>query len=216
MTILIVTDNPLFSIGLRSVIENEYPDAKILETDTVQNCQGLCSPDEAQMMILDVGVIDGKDTTLLKRFKKLNKQASVLVNLGNEFEYIYPFIKAGANGLFSKKSSPYEISKALKTAFTKSRFVSDDIQQLLLADISSNRTNRTLTKRERLLAGLLIANRPHDEIASIAGINPKTVSSYKRRIFEKLRINDITQLTYVLRKLETVKESKAHSIDSEC
>lgn len=205
MTILIVTDNPIFTIGLRSVIKSEYPDAMILETDTVQNCLRLSSQQEAQMMILDVGVVDGKDTALLKRFKKLNKQVSVLVNLGDEFEYIYPFIKAGANGLFSKKSSPSEISKALKTGFTKSRFVSDDIQQILLADISSNQTNRALTKRERLMAGLLVAEKPHDEIASITGINPKTVSSYKRRIFEKLQVHDITQLTSMLRKLDAQK-----------
>lgn len=205
MTILIVTDNPIFTIGLRSVIKSEYPDAIILETNTVQNCLRLPSQQEAQMMILDVGVVDGKDTALLKRFKKLNKQVSVLVNLGNEFEYIYPFIKAGANGLFSKKSSPSEISKALKTGFTKSRFVSDDIQQLLLADISSNQTNRALTKRERLMAGLLVEEKPHDEIASITGINPKTVSSYKRRIFEKLGVHDITQLTNMLRKLDAQK-----------
>lgn len=205
MTILIVTDNPIFTIGLRSVIKSEYPDAIILETDTVQNCQRLSTQQEAQMMILDIGVVDGKDMALLKRFKKLNKQVSVLVNLGDEFEYIYPFIQAGANGLFSKKSSISEISKALKTGFTKSRFVSDDIQQLLLADISSNQTSRALTKRERLMAGLLVAEKPHDEIASITGINPKTVSSYKRRIFEKLRVHDITQLTSMLRKLDAQK-----------
>ncbi|MGN7890334.1 DNA-binding response regulator [Dyadobacter sp. 22481] len=206
MTILIVTDNPLFTIGLRSVIKSDYPDVEILETDSVQNSIGLSVPQQVQMLILDVGVIDGKDTVLLKRFKKLNKQASVLVHLGNEFEYMYPFIRAGADGLFSKTSKPSEISQALRTVFAKSRFVSDDIQQLLLSDITFKQTNRGLTKRERLLAGLLVANKHHDEIASIAGINPKTVSSYKRRIFEKLGVRDITQLTNMLHKLGTAKE----------
>ena len=113
MTIMIVTDSPLFTVGLQSIIKSEFPKAQILQnlqTDTLSSSIVLSAQQPVQMMVLDTSVADGKDTNLLKTFKQSSK-AFVMVHFGNELFYMYPFIRAGANGLFSKKCTLAEIGK---------------------------------------------------------------------------------------------------------
>jgi hypothetical protein len=60
MTILIVTDNPVLNIGLRTIIVGEFPDITIFEAETLQKTLSLTFPQSVNTMILD-GVTDGKD-----------------------------------------------------------------------------------------------------------------------------------------------------------
>lgn len=137
MTILIVTDNPTLNIGLRTIIIGEFPDIAILEAETLQKTLTLTLGQSVNTMILDAGVSDGKDMTLLDTFMKTYPQAAVVVYLGDEFEYIYAFAKVGITALISRKSDAVEIAEALHRASKRLRFVSFDIQQILLSDIAT-------------------------------------------------------------------------------
>jgi DNA-binding CsgD family transcriptional regulator len=91
-----------------------------------------------------------------------------------------------------------EAVEALSKGANK-KFVSQDIAQLLLSQLTSNAATSVLTPREKILANLLISSKPRAEIAQIAGTRPNTVTAYKRNIFEKLGIKSVSELT---RKLQ--------------
>lgn len=207
MTILIVTDNHLFSLALRAIIKNQYPNGTIVETDRLQNAVGLSQATEIHAMILDIGAADAKNTDLIDDFKKANPQAAVLVNLGDQTQFMYKFIRAGAMALFSNKSLPEEIKEGLKHAESHVRYISSDIQQELLFHIVEKPINRTLTKREELMADLLVANKSHQEVAAITGTSSKSVGYYKRRIFQKLEVGNLLDLAVKLNKVLINKES---------
>lgn len=205
MTILIVTDNPLFTIGMRSVIEGVLMSARIYETDSLQNSLTLDPEAPFLLMVLDATVRDGKDIYTLRTFKKKYPQAAVFVNLGEQIEFMYTYIRAGVKGLFSKTSTRDEIAEALRTSDSKKRFIGGDVQELLLTHLSGENTNHELTRRERLVADLLVENKSRNDIAIIVGIKPQTVSLYKRKIFDKLHVRNVTELGIKLRKLLVVK-----------
>lgn len=204
MTILIVTNNHLFSIAIRTVIKNQYPDCAVIETNTVRNAIELST--DCHSMILDAGVADAKDTVLLGNFKRANPRAAILVNLGDQPQFMYTFIRAGVTALFSNKSLPEEISEGLRRAETHTRYVSSDIQQLLLFHITEKPVNQTLTKKEELMADLLVTNKSHQEIAVITGGTPKSVGYYKRKIFQKLEVGSLVDLAIKLNKVLVNKE----------
>jgi two-component system, NarL family, invasion response regulator UvrY len=207
MTILIVTDNHLFSIALRAIIKKQYSDGTIIETDRLQNAIGLSHVSQIHAMILDIGATDAKNTELIDDFKKANPEAAVLVNLGDQTQFMYKFIRAGATALFSNKSLPEEINEGLKHGENQTRYLSSDLQQQLLFHIIQKPINRTLTKREELVADLLVANKSHQEVAAITGTSSKSVGYYKRRIFQKLEVGNLLDLAVKLNKVLINKES---------
>jgi len=142
MAILIVTDNPTLNIGLRTIIIGEFPDITIFEAETLQKTLVLTSNQPVNIVVLDAGVADGKNIALLDTFKKANPQAAVIVYLGDEFEYIYAFARAGITALISRKSDAVEVAEALHRASKRLRFISFDIQQILLSDIAAGPENR--------------------------------------------------------------------------
>ncbi|KAA0993380.1 response regulator transcription factor [Dyadobacter aurulentus] len=206
MTILIVTDSPLFEVGLQAIIKSEFSEAQILQTNTLKSSIALSAGKPVHMMLLDASVDDGKDTNLLKAFKQSSK-ALVMVHLGDELVYIYPFIRAGANGLLSKKCTSAEICEGIKKVSKNLPFVSSEIQQLLLSHITSDKViaSQGLTKKESQLAELIATTKTRNEIAAIAGINPQTVTTYKRKIFQKLMVNNILELNIKLKKLTVLR-----------
>ncbi|WP_026629207.1 LuxR C-terminal-related transcriptional regulator [Dyadobacter alkalitolerans] len=208
MTILIVTDNHLFSLAIRTIINNQYPDAVIIETPIVQDAIGVSYGTTFQVMILDVSAADAKDTALLLNYKKANPHTAVLVHLGDQTQLMYKFIRAGVTALFSNKSSPAEINEGLRRAESNTRFISADIQEHLLFYITEKPINHTLTKREEIMADLLVAKNSYEQIAVIAGTTSKSVGYYKRKIFEKLEVDNIVDLAIKLNKVVINKEKK--------
>lgn len=207
MAILLVTGNNLFSLALRAIIKNQYPDGIVIETDSLRNAVELSQVSKFDTMILDIGAADAKDTVLINDFKKANPQAAVLVNLGDQTQFMYKFIRAGVTALFSNKSLPEEINEGLRLAENNTRYISSDIQQQLLFHIIEKPINKTLTKREELMADLLVANKSHQEVAVITGTSSKSVGYYKRRIFQKLEVGNLLDLAVKLNKVLINKES---------
>lgn len=205
MTALIVTDNHLFSIAIQEVIKINYPNACIVETNTLRKAIDSLLRPKCQMMILDIGVADAMDRALLDNFRKVNPQAAVLINLGDRSELMYKFIKAGVTALFSNKSSAEDIKEGLRSAENNMKYLSSDIQQQLLSHIIAKPINQTLNKREELVADLLLADHSHGQIALIAGITIKSVAYYKRRIFEKLEVKNLLDLALKLDKVMLTK-----------
>ena len=206
MTILIVTDNHLFSIAIRSVIKSEDPESLIDETDSLRNAIEYSTRQKFRAMILDASAADAKDVTLLGTFRKQNPETAILVNLGEQTQLMYRFIRAGVAALFSNKSLPEEINEGLRRAEMNVRFVSADIQQQLLSHIVEKPVNQKLTKREELMADLLVINKSHQEIAVITGASPKSVGYYKRKIFRKLEVDNIVELAIKLNRVLVNKE----------
>lgn len=207
MTILIVTDNHLFSIAIRTVIKSEYPQGNIDETNSLRSAIEHSSGQKFQAMILDASAADAKDTALLGTFRRANPETAILVNLGEQTQFMYTFIRAGVAALFSNKSLPEEINEGLRRAEKNVRFVSADIQQQLLSHIAEKPLNQKLTKREEVMADLLVVNKSHQEIAIITGATPKSVGYYKRKIFRKLEVDNIVELAIKLNRVLINKDN---------
>jgi DNA-binding NarL/FixJ family response regulator len=198
MSLIVITDSPLFTLALRSILSPEIADLQIHVSDTLQNAIAIAASTQFQSMLLDINVKDGKEISFFEEFKKQNPQTGIIVNLGNEPEYIYSFIRNGANGIIYNKTQPPEVVKAYKASVISGRYVCTDLQQIILSHIVNPSVHTALTKKEYLVARLIAENKNPEDIAAIAGINHNTVSLYKRRIFQKLSVKNLGDLALKL------------------
>jgi DNA-binding NarL/FixJ family response regulator len=120
----------------------------------------------------------------------------------DEKVYALPYLQAGADGFISKQASQEEFLTAVQAILDHGRYVSYDVQQIFLSsftDMSGRTTGGnpivTLSPRERRVMQLMTEGKWTKEIAAIMNLKENTISTYKRRIFDKMEVKDPIELS---------------------
>lgn len=115
---------------------------------------------------------------------------------------LYPtrLMQAGAVGYVTKGAEFAEITDAINKVIRGDLYMSNSIaQQLALRTFSGNNNQESpfekLSQRELQTAMLIANGQKVNDIANTFCVSPKTVNSYRYRIFEKLDINSDVELT---------------------
>jgi len=126
--------------------------------------------------------------------------------------YTDRFMKAGAVGYVTKEAGFDEIIKAITTVVNGGRYMSSDVAQQLALRSFSGGTDRSpfedLSERELQTAVMISNGMKVNDIADSFCISPKTVNSYRYRIFEKLKINSDVELALLAVKHHLLEVEK--------
>jgi DNA-binding NarL/FixJ family response regulator len=119
-----------------------------------------------------------------------------------ERQYALNVLRAGASGYIAKDCAPEELLKAVRMVLQGRRYVSDSLAELLLLDLdqADKPLHSLLSDREFQIFGKLAAGHGVSEIGRELCLSVKTVSTYRTRILEKMRMKSNADLTsYALR-----------------
>lgn len=151
-------------------------------------------PDVALMDIQMPG-IGGLEAT--RRCLRLDPELKVIILTIHQGEpYPSKLLRAGAHGYLTKHASIDEIVLAIKKAVSGQRYISSEIaQQLALRPFSQDDAAtpfENLSNREMQIALMVIEGQRVPDISESLSLSPKTVNSYRYRLFEKLGVaNDV-------------------------
>jgi len=104
-------------------------------------------------------------------------------------------LDSGASAYVSKNSHISEMIKAVKKVHAGERYISPDIAQNMALNESSNDPFSELSSREKQIAEMIMECRKVQEISDVLCLSPKTVNSYRYRVFEKLGVTSDVGLT---------------------
>ncbi|MCP8898780.1 response regulator [Gilvimarinus xylanilyticus] len=197
--ILVVDDHDLVRMGIVRMLSDVrgyqvLGEAKSGE-EAVRKAREL-SPD---VILMDVKMpgIGGLEATR----KLLHAQPGVkIIAVTACDDSLYPsrLLQAGARGYVTKGTGFTDITTAIDTVMSGRQFMSSNIaQQLALQNISGNGDRspfERLSQRELETAMLIAGGQKAQAIADTFSVSPKTVNSYRYRIFEKLGINSDVEL----------------------
>lgn len=199
-SILVADDHDLVRMGLIRMLEdingfNVVGEAKTGE-DAVQKARA-CSP---SVVLMDVKMpgIGGLEAT--KRILAVTPTTKVIaVTAISDEMYTDRFMKAGAAGYVTKEAGFDEIIKAIETVERGGLYMSSDVaQQLAVRSFSGGGVDKSpfdqLSERELQTAVMISNGMKVNDIADSFCISPKTVNSYRYRIFEKLNIHGDVEL----------------------
>lgn len=193
MNVLIIEDSPLLLNSFRSSVLKEYPQSRIFEVNTIEECASILQDNPFNLLILDINVADGQDTDAIASIRNVYPKLPILVYLAEEYAYLGLFIRSGVNGFISKKSTSDEIHVALTTVPSGNRYISSDVQEFLLRQLVPRSGQVTLSRTERIVAQMLADNKSYDQVAAVLGIKRSTAAVYKRRIFQKLGVKTMLE-----------------------
>lgn len=121
---------------------------------------------------------------------------TVVLSAHAEGEYAERALRAGATGYVTKERTPTDLLDAIRRAHRGVRFISETLAQQLAARLSegSPGDHRILSDREFQVLQLLGRGKSIKEIGAHLSLSPKTISTYRERILEKLRLKTTADL----------------------
>lgn len=138
----------------------------------------------------------------MPEIKTLAPEIRILIFTGiDEAANTLKFLKAGANGFISIMSEEEEIKNAILTIMKDGEYLSPQTQSLLMNSMRNSKAINPLfrlTERELQIAKMYASGNSNLEIANQLDVKQNTVSTIKRRIFEKLKIENIVELIQIL------------------
>lgn len=200
---LLADDHMIVRQGMQLIIEDLVENFEIYTASSLHQIREQIKLHQFDIAILDAQLQDGNCISVIPEFKQLQPDVKILVFTSFEEEnYSLKFINAGADGFLSKLSEESEIQNAVSEMIEKGRYFPPFTQKLL--EVSShdrdilNPLNR-LSERELQIAELYAKGAGNLEIANALDLKQNTVSTFKKRIFEKLRIESLVELIELMR-----------------
>lgn len=194
--LLIADDHPIVLEGIRRIVE-EYDDLRVI--DEAKNAHEVirkCSAAEVDVLLLDVSMPGGDFLQTMAQIKLKRPNLPVLVlSIYPESQYAIPALKAGAAGYLTKDHSPGELADAIRQVHAGKKYVTTSIASQLV-DILENPNSllphEALSRREIQVLKFIAKGKSLKEISDSLFLSPKTVSTYRRRILEKMNLKNNT------------------------
>ena len=196
----IVDDHAIVRSGLRQFLA-EHVDLRVTgEANNGREALELARAGEVDVMLMDISMPDQSGVDALQAIKARFPDLAILILSGfPEAHYATTLLRQGASGYLNKECEPEEIVNAIRTVFRGRRYISPAVAELL-ADNAAGGIERAghelLSERElqvflRLAKGETIGN-----MAQAMFLSVKTVSTYRTRVLEKLKLASNSDLTY--------------------
>lgn len=202
--ILVADDHGIVRMGLVQIIKQLRPHAHLSEVDDYKSLSSLISHENFDLAILDVNMPNGTLQQAIDFIKFKQPELKILIfSSQDENLYALRYLKMGADGFLNKLSSKENIDDALTAMLQKGRFMSEEVKDSILSGTLNNQSTtsplESLSNRELEIANRLVEGLPLKELSNRLNLHTSTISTYKNRVFEKLKIHSIPDLVEVLR-----------------
>ncbi|ALQ51442.1 response regulator [Nitrosomonas ureae] len=198
ISVMIADDHAIVRQGLKQIL-SETDDIKVTgEAETGFQAIKIARQQDFNVMLLDISLPDRNGIEILKQVKKDRPSLAVLMlSMHNEHEFAVRALKAGASGYLNKQSAPAQLVVAIRQVATGDKYVSPVVAQEL-ANIINSDTDKplyaTLSDREYQTLCFIAAGKTLSEISSEMFLSPKTVSVYRARLLEKLKLTNNSEI----------------------
>jgi two-component system, NarL family, invasion response regulator UvrY len=199
--VMLVDDHDLVRTGLRSIVEAQADMEVAGEAASGEDAVRLAKSLKPDVILMDlnlpgIGGIGATERIVRARLKS----RIVVVSAQTESPFPKRLLEAGAVGYVTKAGPADELLQAIRTAAQGRRYIAGEIAQQMALDGLSGRASPIdeLSKRELAVALKLAEGLSQQDIARQMNLSPKTVQTYKSRLFDKLDVENNVALARLL------------------
>ena len=199
--ILLVDDHDLVRAGLKRILEDVNNIKVIGEACTGEEAIQMVRLRKPDVVIMDVNMpgIGGLETT--RKIMQIDDNIKIIVvTVHVEEPYPTRLLEAGAAGYLTKSCAVDEIVMAIQAVAKGERYVSADIaRQVALSMLPGGKRSlfEKLSQREMQVMLMVTQGQSIQDISDRLCLSPKTVSTYRYRLYEKLAVENDVELTHL-------------------
>lgn len=196
--IFIADDHAVVRRGLKQII-SETPDMLITaEAEKGEELLSRLFKENCDIVLLDISMPGASGLEVLKQLKKRKPKLPVLMlSIYPEEQYAIRALKAGASGYLTKESAPEELVAAIRKIYKGGKYVSSELAEKIIEELNvfeEKQTHKTLSNREYQIMCMFASGKKLKDIANALSLSVQTVSTYKNRILDKMKMKSITEI----------------------
>ncbi|MDP2164206.1 MAG: response regulator transcription factor [Hydrogenophaga sp.] len=197
--IAIVDDHAMVRVGLRHFFADQMDFTVVAEACNGREALDIVRKGEVDVILMDISMPGHSGVDALAAIRARAPDLPVLILSGfPEEHYATTLLRQGASGYLNKDCDPEEIVKAIRTVCRGRKYITAGVAERLAESLGGGDTplHEQLSERElqvflRLAKGEAVGN-----MAISMSLSVKTVSTYRTRVMEKMRLESNSDLTY--------------------
>ncbi len=196
--LVIADDHPIVREGIKRIVADS-PNMRVVgEAIDGEEALAKTRTAGADVLLLDISMPGPGFLDTMRRLRTEQPALPVLVlSIHPEDHYAVRALRAGAAGYLTKDRSPEELATAIQQVYAGGKYVTSSLAEKLAFELqpgAEKQPHETLSDREYQVLRLLSSGKSVKEIASMLVLSPKTVSTYRMRILEKMKLRNNAEL----------------------
>ena len=196
--VLITDDHPVVRRGIRQILEDDDRISLVQEAGNGKELFERLKEQLFDVFLLDISLPGRSGLDLIEQIKRTQSSASILIlSIHSEEMYAIKALKAGAAGYLTKTSAPEELISAINKVSNGERYISTSLADKIAESVISGSEKplyQLLSAREVEVLQLFSEGKKVVQIAAELSLSPKTVSTYRERLLEKLKLHTTSDL----------------------
>jgi DNA-binding NarL/FixJ family response regulator len=198
--ILIADDHAIVREGLKQILADTKDIVVAGHAENGGDAIKLARKGDCDVLLLDISMPDRSGIEVLKQIKKESPKLAVLMlSMHREDQYAIRSLKAGAAGYLNKQSAPDQLVDAIRQVATGRKYISAALAQELANQIGDDREvplHETLSDREYQTLVMIASGKTVGDIAGELSLSVKTISMYRARLLQKMKLRHNAELTH--------------------
>lgn len=197
ISVLLVDDHPIVIAGVRQMLETNHRISVVADAQCAGDAMTKLCLNKIDVAIIDISLPDEDGLALLRRIKLTHPHVAVIIlSAHGEDLYALRALRLGADGYVTKGASMETLIEAVHKSAAGEKHFSAFLSDLLVRQLQGEHKIGTtcLTPREFDIMVQMVEGASTGTIATALNRSPKTISTHRARIFEKLRVKSNAQL----------------------
>ena len=197
--VLLADDHALLRGSLKQLLDDTGFVQVVAQAGEYSEIMKAMTSHSVDLAILDISMPGKNGVDIVKILKDKYPALKILMlSMHPEDQYAVRCLKAGASGYLTKNTAPEKLVDAIQVIAAGRKYITPELAELLashLTEDSEKPLHASLSDREFQTIRMIAAGKKLSEIADELSLSPKTVSVYRARILEKMRMKTNGELT---------------------
>lgn len=202
--VVLCDDHAMVRRGIRETLSDAVDIQVVAEASSYAEVREALRSAPCDVLLLDLNLPGRGGLEVLASLRETNSPVRVLiVSMFAEDQYAIRCLRAGAHGYLNKAGDPAELIAAVRTVSQGRKYLTREVSEMLVENLASPSTETlhdALSERELQTLLKIASGKRLSDIAEELMLSPKTVSVYRARLLEKLKLTNNAELTvYAIR-----------------
>lgn len=198
--VLIADDHAIVREGLKQILADTKDIMVAGDAENGLDAIKLVRESDCDVLLLDISMPDRSGIDVLKQIRKESPGTAVLMlSMHREDQYAIRSLKAGASGYLNKQSAPAELVNAIRQVAGGRKYISTALAQELANQVGDDHQlppHETLSDREYQTLTMIASGKTVSDIATELVLSVKTISMYRARLLQKMKLRHNAELTH--------------------
>jgi two-component system, NarL family, invasion response regulator UvrY len=202
--VILCDDHAVVRRGIRDTLSEAVDIKVVAEAASYSEVREALRTHPCDVLVLDLNLPGRGGLEVLASLRETDSTVKTLVvSMYPEDQYAIRCLRAGAKGYLNKAGDPAELINAVRAVMQGRKYVTAEVAQMLVEHLSSptpESLHASLSERELQTLTKIASGKRLSDIAEELMLSPKTVSVYRGRVLDKLKLSNNAELTvYAIR-----------------